>query len=139
MKKVEAERRPRITRDTLLSLETYARTRNEYRAKVIAHKKDRTVHLGDHVMLIFEDELTIRYQVQEMLRAERIFEAEGIEEELVLDGRLHGPHLHATALLQLAPPSGRLGGPAGVSARVWIVAAVGRPRFLYTSQPCKGA
>src|SRR2546427_8120386 len=63
-----------IARDSLLSLEAYARQRNEFRAKVIEHKKRRNVHLGEHVMLQFEDELTIRYQVQEMLRIERIFE-----------------------------------------------------------------
>src|SRR2546426_138729 len=63
-----------ITRDSLLSLEAYARQRNEFRAKLIEHKKRRNVHLGEHVLLQFEDELTIRYQVQEMLRIERIFE-----------------------------------------------------------------
>src|SRR5438270_10930986 len=71
-----------LTRDSLLSLETYARQRNEFRAKVIEHKKRRNVHLGEHVLLQFEDELTIRYQVQEMLRIERIFEDAGIEGEL---------------------------------------------------------
>jgi len=65
---------PRIERASLMNLETYARERPQFRAKVIAHKKDRTVHLGEHVTLVFEDELTIRYQVQEMLRIERIFE-----------------------------------------------------------------
>src|SRR5499427_4024817 len=56
---------PRIDRASLMSLETYARERPQFRAKVIAHKKDRTIALGDHVTLLFEDELTIRYQVQE--------------------------------------------------------------------------
>ncbi|MEO8203501.1 MAG: DUF3501 family protein, partial [Betaproteobacteria bacterium] len=65
---------PRIDRESLLSLEAYAKARNDFRAKVIAHKKHRTVHLGEHVTLIFEDELTIRYQIQEMLRIERTFE-----------------------------------------------------------------
>src|SRR6059036_3379039 len=82
-----------ITRHSLLSLEAYARQRNEFRAKVIEHKKRRNVHLGEHVLLQFEDELTIRYQVQEMLRIEKIFEDAGIQEELdaynplVPDGR----------------------------------------------------
>src|SRR4051812_13006941 len=71
-----------ISPDSLLSLEAYSRERNAYRARVIAHKKLRTVHVGEHVTLIFEDEVTIRYQVQEMLRIERIFEAEGIRGEL---------------------------------------------------------
>ena len=71
-----------IARDSLLSLETYARERNALRAKVMAHKKLRTVHVGEHVTLQFEDELLIRYQIQEMLRIERIFEDEGIQSEL---------------------------------------------------------
>ena len=65
-----------------MTLEAYAKARKEFRAGVIAHKKPRTVHLGDHVTLIFEDELTIRYQVQEMLRVEKIFEEQGIQDEL---------------------------------------------------------
>lgn len=73
---------PRITRDSLMTLEAYARARNEFRARVMEHKKNRTLPLGGSVTLIFEDELTVRYQVQEMLRAERIFEEEGIDEEL---------------------------------------------------------
>ena len=73
---------PQITRDSLLTLEAYARARPEFRKRVMAHKKHRTVSLGEHVTLIFEDELTIRYQIQEMLRAERIFEDDGIQSEL---------------------------------------------------------
>jgi rubrerythrin len=69
---------PQIAPDSLLSLEAYARERSAYRSRVIAHKKLRTVHAGEHVTLIFEDEQTIRYQVQEMLRIERIFEEDGI-------------------------------------------------------------
>jgi len=65
-----------------MTLETYARERQRFRAQVMAHKKDRTVSLGEHVTLLFEDELTIRYQVQEMLRVERIFEEQGIRDEL---------------------------------------------------------
>ena len=68
---------PRITRDSLMTLEAYARERPQFRATVIAHKRDRTLPFGEHVTLIFEDELTIRYQVQEMLRVERIFEEAG--------------------------------------------------------------
>jgi hypothetical protein len=73
---------PHITRDSLMSLEQYAKARKDFRAQVIAHKKKRTVHLGDHVTLIFEDELTMRYQIQEMLRIERIFEEDGIQGEI---------------------------------------------------------
>lgn len=73
---------PAINRDSLMTLEAYAKARPEFRAKVMEHKKTRKVHLGEHITLIFEDELTIRYQVQEMLRAEKIFEEEGIADEL---------------------------------------------------------
>ena len=71
-----------ITRDSLLSLEAYAKARREFRERVLAHKKRRTVHLGEHVKLQFEDELTIRYQIQEMLRIAKVFEEAGIEDEL---------------------------------------------------------
>ena len=71
-----------IARESLLSLEAYARERNAFRAKVMEHKKLRTLHIGEHVTLQFEDELLIRYQIQEMLRIERIFEEEGIQGEL---------------------------------------------------------
>ena len=64
---------PQIARESLLSLEAYARVRREFRARAIGHKRRRTVHIGEHVTLQFEDELTVRYQIQEMLRIERIF------------------------------------------------------------------
>lgn len=93
---------PRIARDTLMTLEAYAKARNDFRAKVLAHKKPRTVHLGEHVTLVFEDELTIRYQVQEMLRIERIFEEAGIQEELDAYNPLvpDGSNLKATMLIE---------------------------------------
>ena len=59
-----------------MTLEAYAKARKEFRARVLAHKKPRTVHLGEHMTLIFEDELTMRYQIQEMLRIEKAFEEE---------------------------------------------------------------
>ena len=65
-----------------MTLEAYSKARNEYRARVIAHKKCRTVHLGEHVNVQFESETTIRYQIQEMLRIEKIFEEEGIRQEI---------------------------------------------------------
>jgi hypothetical protein len=71
-----------IARESLLSLEAYARERQAFRAKVMEHKKLRTLHIGPHVTLQFEDELLIRYQIQEMLRIERIFEEAGIQGEL---------------------------------------------------------
>ena len=72
----------KLTHADLWKLEDYARERSGFRAKVIAHKKTRTVHLGPHLTLIFEDRTTVQYQVQEMLRIERIFEPEAIDEEL---------------------------------------------------------
>jgi len=73
---------PRIARESLLTLEAYARERKDFRARVLDHKKPRTVHLGAHLTLLFEDELTIRYQIQEMLRIEKTFEEAGIQDEL---------------------------------------------------------
>src|SRR5262249_30670502 len=100
---------PRIDRDSLMSLEAYARERPQFRARVMAHKKDRTVPLGEHVTLLFEDELTIRYQVQEMLRVERIFEEQGIRDELdaynplIPDGR----NFKATLMVEFPDPNER--------------------------------
>jgi hypothetical protein len=93
---------PKIDRDSLMTLEAYARARNDFRARVLAHKKPRTVHLGEHVTLVFEDELTIRYQVQEMLRIEKIFEEEGIHDELGAYNPLipDGTNLKATMLIE---------------------------------------
>lgn len=72
----------KITRDSLLSLEAYHKARPEMRARAIVERKLRTVHLGDHLTLIFENEFLMRYQIQEMLRVEKIFEDEGIQDEL---------------------------------------------------------
>ena len=71
-----------IARNSLLSLESYSKTRKAMRQRVIEHKKQRTVKLGDHVTFLFEDELTIRYQIQEMLHIEKIFDEDGIQGEL---------------------------------------------------------
>ncbi|MGH6610340.1 MAG: DUF3501 family protein [Burkholderiaceae bacterium] len=92
----------RITRDSLLTLEAYAKERQQFRAKVIAHKKNRTVRLGDHITLIFEDELTIRYQIQEMLRIEKTFEESGIQDELDAYVPLipDGANLKATMMIE---------------------------------------
>jgi hypothetical protein len=92
----------KLTHDDLLGLEAYAKQRGEFRARVMAHKKQRTVHVGEHLTLVFEDRLSIQYQVQEMLRIERIFEHAGIQDELdaynplVPDGR----NLKATLLVE---------------------------------------
>ncbi|HZS68622.1 MAG TPA: DUF3501 family protein [Burkholderiales bacterium] len=114
-----------ITRDSLLSLEAYARERNAFRARVIEHKKRRTVSLGGHVTLLFEDELTVRYQVQEMLRIERIFDEEGIQHELDAYNPLvpDGSNWKATMLIEYpdeAERKRRLAELKGIERRVWI-------------------
>jgi len=72
----------RITAESLMSLEAYSKWRKTHKGEVIAHRKLRTVHLGDHVTVQFESEMSMRYQVQEMLRIEKIFEEEGIQQEI---------------------------------------------------------
>src|SRR5918992_3527499 len=108
-----------------MPLETYARERASFRAKVLAHKKNRTVHLGEHLTLHFEDELTIRYQVQEMLRIERIFEDDGIQGELDAYNPLipDGSNWKATMLIEYPEPEERrrmLGVLKGIERRVWV-------------------
>ena len=121
-----------IERDSLLSLEAYAKQRNAFRAQVMEHKKRRTVYLGGHLTLLFEDELTVRYQVQEMLRIERIFEEEGIRHELDAYNPLvpDGGNWKATMLLEYPDEAERrrmLGALKGIERRVWVqVAGAGR-------------
>ena len=114
-----------IRRDSLMSLETYARERASFRAKVLEHKKRRTVHLGQHLTLHFEDELTVRYQVQEMLRIERIFEDEGIQGELDAYNPLipDGSNWKATLLIEYPDVDERrrmLGLLKGIERAVWV-------------------
>jgi len=115
----------KISRESLMTLEAYARARKEFRARVIAHKKNRSLALGEHVMLLFEDELTMRYQVQEMLHAERIFEEEGIQDEidaynpLIPDGR----NFKATMQIEYEDVNERKSALArlkGIEDRTWI-------------------
>ncbi len=91
-----------ISRDSLMSLEVYAKKRPVFRKEVIEHKKHRTVHLGNHMTLLFEDEMTLRYQVQEMLRIEKIFEEDGIQSELDAYNPLcpDGSNFKATMLIE---------------------------------------
>jgi len=125
---------PSISRDSLLTLESYARQRAEFRSRVIAHKRDRTVHVGPHVTLVFEDELTVRYQIQEMLRIERTFDEEGIRAELDAYTPLipDGTNLKATMLIEFEDPERRrieLERLRGVERRVYL--QVGRlPRIF---------
>jgi hypothetical protein len=118
-------RMPQIARSSLLTLEAYARTRKEFRERVLAHKKPRTVHLGEHLTLLFEDELTIRYQVQEMLRVEKIFEDAGIQDELDAYNPLvpDGTNWKATMLIEYEDVAARraaLASLKGIEDRVWV-------------------
>jgi hypothetical protein len=115
----------RITRESLMTLEAYARARKDFRARVLEHKRARTVHLGEHATLLFEDELTIRYQVQEMLRIEKIFEEEGIADELAAYNPLvpDGGNLKATMLIEyedIAERRAALERLKGIERRVWV-------------------
>jgi uncharacterized protein DUF3501 len=119
---------PQISPDSLMTLEAYAKARNGFRAQVIAHKKHRTVALGDHVTLIFEDELTIRYQIQEMLRIERIFEEAGVRDELDTYDPLipDGSNWKATMLIEYPDVEERhrmLVALKGIEDRVWVQVA----------------
>jgi hypothetical protein len=114
-----------IKREELLSLEAYARRRNDFRTQVIAHKKLRTVHLGEHLTLQFEDALLIRYQIQEMLRIERIFEEEGIQGELDAYNPLvpDGGNWKASMFIEYPDADERrrmLARLKGVERRVWV-------------------
>jgi len=114
-----------INRENLLPLEAYARERNAFRARVMEHKKHRTVQLGGHVTLLFEDELTIRYQVQEMLRIERIFEEQGIQGELEAYNPLvpDGTNWKATMLIEYPDEEERkrqLALLRGIERGVWV-------------------
>jgi uncharacterized protein YggL (DUF469 family) len=117
-----------ISPETLMPLEVYAKARPEFRAKVIAHKQNRKMQLGENITLIFEDELTIRYQVQEMLRVERIFEEEGILDELGAYNPLvpDGSNWKATMMIEYPDENERrskLAELIGVEDRVWVQVA----------------
>jgi hypothetical protein len=108
-----------------MTLEAYAQVRKDFRANVMAHKKNRTVAVGPHVTLQFEDEMTMRYQIQEMLRAERIFEEEGINDELDAYNPLipDGSNWKATMMIEYSDVEERqraLAGLIGVEDRVWV-------------------
>src|SRR5690349_18848989 len=115
----------KLTPESLMTLEAYAKARKEFRAQVIAHKKPRTLHLGQHLTIIFEDELTIRYQVQEMLRVERIFEEQGIQDEIDAYNPLipDGSNFKATLMIEYEDIEERreaLANLKGVEDRVWV-------------------
>ncbi|MGI9301928.1 MAG: DUF3501 family protein [Gammaproteobacteria bacterium] len=115
----------KLSRADLYSLEQYAEVRNDFRARVMAHKKHRNVQIGPHATLLFEDRLTMQYQIQEMLRVERIFEATGIEEELEAYNPLipDGGNWKATFMIEYNDPAQRKAALArliGIDRQVWV-------------------
>jgi len=115
----------KLTVAKLMTLEAYAKARDTIRADVMVHKKDRNIALGDHVTLIFEDEQTIRYQVQEMLRAEKVFEEAGIQDELDAYNPLipDGSNWKATMMIEYEDVEERrrmLTQLLGIEDRVWV-------------------
>ena len=130
---------PQITRDSLLSLEAYARQRNDLRTRAIAHKKNRSVQIGKNITLIFEDELTVRYQIQEMLRIERTFEDAGIADELEAYNPLvpDGSNWKATMMIEYPDPQERqrwLARLIGIEDRVWVQVAGERKVFAIADE-----
>jgi len=118
----------KLAHQDLMTLEQYAKARNDFRAKVMAHKKNRQVQIGRHATLYFEDRLTMQYQVQEMLRAERIFEEAGIQDELDAYNPLipDGMNLKATFMVEYPDVEERrvaLGKLLGIEDKVWVQVA----------------
>ena len=117
-----------LRREDLMGLEAYAEKREEFRARVMAHKKNRQLPLGANATLYFEDRLTVQYQIQEMLRVERVFERAGIEDELQAYNPLipDGSNLKATFMIEYPDPVERAAALTqliGIEDRVWIAVA----------------
>ncbi|MBK7250156.1 MAG: DUF3501 family protein [Gammaproteobacteria bacterium] len=117
--------RGRLAPGELMSLEQYARERPAFRACVLEHKRARRLAVGPHTTWLFEDRLTVQYQVQEMLRVERIFEPEGIEDELAAYNPLipDGTNWKVTLLIEFPDPgerASRLAGLKGIESRCWV-------------------
>lgn len=115
----------KLKREDLMSLEQYAEKRADFRTEVLAHKKDRNIALGEHATLYFEDAQTIQYQIQEMLRIEKIFEADAINEELEAYNPLvpDGSNWKATFMIEYGDPEERakvLSTLVGVEDKVWV-------------------
>ena len=115
----------KLTKTDLWSLEEYSNLRQEFRKKVMAHKKNRQLFLGDHATLYFEDSITMKYQIQEMLRIEKIFESEAIEEELNAYNPLipDGNNWKATFMIEFPDPeerASRLEELVDIENTVWL-------------------
>lgn len=128
-----------LKREDLYSLEDYSEVRNGFRTQVLEHKKYRKVALGPNATVYFEDRLTIQYQVQEMLRVERIFNRKGIEEELTAYNPLipDGSNLKATFMLEYEDPEERrrqLARLIGIEDKVWVKVADGKRVFAIADE-----
>jgi hypothetical protein len=115
----------KLTKEDLYSLEQYAAIRPEFRSRIMAHKKERVIPVGPNATFHFEDRLTMQYQVQEMLRAERIFEAEGIQDELDVYNPLipDGSNWKVTFMIEYADEAERrrqLARMHGIEVRCWV-------------------
>ncbi|HEX2797886.1 MAG TPA: DUF3501 family protein, partial [Immundisolibacter sp.] len=129
----------KLTRADLLSLEQYAEQRPAMRARVLEHKKNRHIQLGRHATLAFEDRLTVQYQIQEMLRIERVFEARGIQDELDAYNPLipDGQNLKATFMIEYDDEAERrvaLARLIGVEDRVWLRVAGHEPVYAIADE-----
>lgn len=116
----------KLTREDLYTLEKYAEIRNDFRSKVMAHKKNRRLPIGPNATLYFEDRLVMQYQIQEILRTERIFEADGIKEELEAYNPLipDGSNWKATFMIEFPDESERreaLGKMVGIEDKTWVM------------------
>lgn len=115
----------KLRREDLMSLEEYAEKRPEFRKRAVAHKEKRKIHVGPNATLFFEDRLTMQYQVQEVLRAEKIFEPEAIQDELAAYNPLipDGSNLKATFMLEYDDREERrrkLAQLVGIEDTVWV-------------------
>jgi Protein of unknown function (DUF3501) len=129
----------KLQRTDLMPLETYAEQRSDFRARVLEHKKHRRVDIGPNLSLYFEDRLTIQYQVQEMLRIEKVFEAAAIEEELAAYNPLipDGSNLKATTMLEFADVAvrrQRLAELVGMEHQVWLQVGDGEKVFAIANE-----
>jgi hypothetical protein len=129
----------KLDRSRIWSLEDYAAKRSAFRAEVIAHKKVRRISLGPHATLVFEDFTTMKYQVQEMLRVERIFEAEGIEDEIAAYNPLipDGNNWKATFMIEYEDVAERrtaLAQMIGIEHRVWVRIGDSAPLFALANE-----
>ncbi|MBZ0070749.1 MAG: DUF3501 family protein [Thiohalobacteraceae bacterium] len=134
----------KLTREDLYSLEKYAEVRSEFRARVLAHKRDRKVAIGPLATLYFEDRLTMQYQVQEMLRVERIFEAAGIQDELDTYNSLipDGSNWKATFMIEVPDETERrraLARLVGIEDRVWVRVGDAEPVYAIADEDLERA